>query len=152
MKIPAFITVRTASTRLPKKCLLPFGEGNVLEHMIRRAKYYELEPFICTTHDQEDDVIEQIAFREKVNVFRGSVKDKLRRWLNCCEAYGIEAFHTVDADDPFFDGELIAQSFNLLKQGYDAVYPTAVSSAGEASVGFSLTRDILHRTSTFIGE
>ena len=39
-----------------------------------------------------------------------------------------------------------------MKQGYDAVYPTAVSSAGEASVGFSLTRDILHRTSIFIGE
>ena len=31
MKITAFITVRSKSTRLPGKCFLPFGEGTVLD-------------------------------------------------------------------------------------------------------------------------
>ncbi len=42
MKIPSSITVRTSSSRLPQKCLLPFGNGNVFEHIIRRAKHYNL--------------------------------------------------------------------------------------------------------------
>ena len=59
MIIPAFITVRATSTRLPAKCLLPFGEGNVLEHVIRRAKYYDLDPVVCTTVEPADDILEE---------------------------------------------------------------------------------------------
>ncbi len=144
MKIPAFVTVRTASTRLPNKCLLPFGEeGNVLEHVIARAKFYDLDPIICTTIERTDDVIEGIAFNKGVRCFRGSVKHKLQRWLDCCKKYGIEKFHTVDADDPFFDGNLIRRSYALLNEGYDMVYPTDSSKGGGASVGFSLTRHII---------
>ncbi len=145
MKIPAFITVRTTSSRLPKKCLLPFGDGNVIEHVIRRAKFFCLEPFVCTTDNASDDILDQIAAKEGVKCFRGSENHKLKRWLDCCGAFGVEAFHTVDADDPFFDGELIKKSFALLAQGYDVVCPTKASSMGNASVGYSLTRDIISK-------
>lgn len=141
-----FITVRTASSRLPNKCLLPFGEGNVIEHIIRRAKYCGLEAIVCTTTESSDDILEKIAFNESVRCFRGSVQHKLKRWLDCCLYYGIERFHTVDADDPFFDGDLIKKSFSLLGEGYDMVCPTKSSSAGGASVGYSLTRDIIEKT------
>ena len=40
--INGMITVRSQSTRLPKKCFLPFGDGNVLEHIIRRAKHFNI--------------------------------------------------------------------------------------------------------------
>jgi len=143
MRIPAFITVRTSSSRLPEKCLLPFGEGNVLEHVIRRAKFFELDPIVCTTDRNEDDVIEEIAKREDVKFFRGHPTHKLKRWFDCCDAFGLAAFHTVDADDPFFDGNLVHKSFALLAEGYDVVYPTDSSSMGGASVGYSLTRDIV---------
>ena len=46
--INGMITVRSQSTRLPEKCFLPFGDGNVLEHIIRRAKFFEINPdYIC---------------------------------------------------------------------------------------------------------
>ena len=61
---PVIITVRTASTRLPRKCLLPFGNGNVLEHVIRRTVYFDLEPFVATTVEPTDDVVGQICERE----------------------------------------------------------------------------------------
>lgn len=145
MKIPSFITVRTTSSRLPGKCLLPFGEGNVIEHVIRRARFFGLDPIVCTTSNTTDDILEQISGKEGVKCFRGSDNHKLKRWLDCCDAFGIPAFHTVDADDPFFDGQLVERSFALLAQGYDVVCPTEASSMGNASVGYSLTRDIISR-------
>ncbi|MCK4819609.1 hypothetical protein KA005_27840 [bacterium] len=107
MKIPAFITVRTSSTRLPQKCLLPFGDGNILEHIIRRAKHYALDVIVCTSVDKSDDVIQLIAKKEDVKCFRGSMLNKLRRWRDCCDHFDIEKFHTVDAD-------LVKKSFTLL--------------------------------------
>jgi len=143
MKIPSFITVRTGSSRLPKKCLLPFGDVNVIEHIIRRAIFFGLDPIVCTTDHPDDDILEKTAIKNKVKYFRGSEKNKLKRWLDCCEVFKIAAFHSVDADDPFFDAELVKKSFALLGQGYDMVSPTENSSMGSASVGYSLTRDII---------
>ena len=144
--IPGFVTVRTSSTRLPAKCLLPFGDGNVLEHVIRRARAFGVEPIVCTSIDFSDNVIEQIASTEGVRCFRGSLSNKLKRWSDCAAHFELEAFHTVDADDPFFDGEEIKTSMSLLsKEGVDMVSPSLVSSGGGGSVGYSLTADIVKR-------
>lgn len=144
--IPSFITVRTSSSRLPQKCLLPFGEVNVITHIINRAKFYGIDPIICTSTDKSDDVLETIAMNEGVRCFRGSLNNKLKRWSDCAAHFGIETFHTVDADDPFFDGEEMQRSMQLLKEGeYDIVCPTDSSSSGGASVGYSLTADIVKR-------
>lgn len=137
-----FITVRVASSRLKRKCLLPFGKGNVLEHVIRRAKYYGFTPVVCTTDLKEDDVIEDIAKKEGVLCFRGSSQDKLKRWLDACETFGIEAFHTIDADDPFFDGDSDLKSYEMLvDSGYDVIYPPKHTYVG--SIGFSIRTDLI---------
>lgn len=142
--IPGFVTVRTSSTRLPAKCLLPFGDGNVLEHIIRRARAFGIEPIVCTSVDSSDDVIQTIASKEGVSYFRGALANKLKRWSDCAAHFGLEAFHTVDADDPFFDGDEMRSSMDLLsKSGVDMVCPSKVSSAGGGSVGYSLTADIV---------
>ena len=143
MKIPGFVTVRTASSRLPRKCLLPFGEGNVLEHIVRRAQYFGFEPVVCTTTLPEDNIIQEIGAREGARVYRGSARDKLQRWLEACEKFGIDAFHTIDADDPFYDGELGHESFRLLQTGYDIIYPSNAIYVG--GVGYSLTADIIRK-------
>ena len=152
MKIPAFITVRTSSARLPQKCLLPFGSGNVLEHIICRAKHYGFDSIVCTTIDKSDDIIQIIAEQEDVKCFRGSMLNKLKRWRDCCNFFNVEKFHTIDADDPFFDGELIEKSYFLLNKGYDMVCPTESSSAGAATVGYSLTRNIVNKACELTGE
>jgi spore coat polysaccharide biosynthesis protein SpsF (cytidylyltransferase family) len=150
MKISAFITVRTRSSRLPQKCLLPFGDCNVIEHIIHRTKHYQLEPIICTSIDSSDDILEEIAQNERVKIFRGSMINKLKRWYDCCNHFDIDSFHTVDADDPFFDGNLMKESMNLLEEGYDVVCPTESSSAGDASVGYSLTKNIIKKSLSLI--
>ena len=145
------ITVRTSSTRLPAKCLLPFGDGNVLTHVIRRARAFGIEPIVCTSVDPSDNIIEKIADDEGAQCFRGSLRNKLKRWSDCAAHFGLAAFHTVDADDPFFDGDEIKASMHLLAGGhYDMVCPTISSSAGGASVGYSLTAEIVNRASDLI--
>ena len=143
MKVPGFITVRTASTRLPRKCLLPFGEGNVLEHIIRRAKFFGFEPVICTTSLEEDNIIEETGSKAGCHVYRGSAQDKLQRWHGACEKFGIKFFHTIDADDPFYDGELGHQSFRMLEEGYDFIYPSTKIYVG--GVGYSITSAIIKK-------
>jgi len=146
-----FITVRTSSSRLPKKCLLPFGEYTVLNHIIKRSLAFEICPIVCTSTDSSDDIIADIAKNEGVECFRGSLMNKLKRWSDCAEHFNIKTFHTVDADDPFFDGDEIKRSLRLLNDGeYDMVYPTESSSAGGASVGYSLTAEIVKRVSNSI--
>jgi spore coat polysaccharide biosynthesis protein SpsF (cytidylyltransferase family) len=138
------VSVRVASSRLPRKCLMEFGEGTVVHHILRRAKHFGLTPLVCTTIDAADDIIEVIARDEGCNCFRGSDLDKLRRWRDACRHYDITDFHTVDADDPFFDGELSHQSLALLRERQlDAVQPPATTYVGGA--GYSLTRDVVER-------
>lgn len=152
MTVPSLITVRSASTRLPGKCFLPFGDGTVLEHVIRRAKHFALDPIVCTTTEAADDEIAATALREGVRCFRGSAAHKLKRWRDCCRRFDLTAFHSVDADDPFFDGDEVRRSFALLAEGWDMVAPTPSSSAGGASVGYSLTQDAIERACAIAGE
>ena len=150
--ITAFITVRASSSRLPKKCFLPFGEASVLSHVITRAQHYDLAPIICTTDEKEDNGIAELAISREIPCFRGSSVNKLRRWRDCCREFAIDAFHSVDADDPFFCGEEVKRSFALLGEGYDMVAPNRLSALGGATVGYSLTADIVERACEGVAE
>ena len=141
-----FITVRTSSTRLPNKCMLPLGDETVISHVVKRAISYGIEPIICTSTDKSDDILEEISKELGVKCFRGSLVNKLKRWLDCAEHFNVNSFHTIDADDPLFDGKEMIASLDLLSsKDYDVVCPTESSSAGGASVGYSLTTAIIKK-------
>jgi spore coat polysaccharide biosynthesis protein SpsF len=151
--IAGFITVRVSSTRLPGKCLLPFGEGNVLNHVIQRTRSYGIEPIVCTSTDISDDIIEEIAVKDQVRFFRGSLVNKLKRWSDCAAYFGIEGFHTVDADDPFFDGDEMKESMKILfKESLDLVEPSEISSNGAGSVGYSIKTKLIQKAIENIAE
>jgi spore coat polysaccharide biosynthesis protein SpsF len=143
-KITGLITVRTSSSRLPAKCLLPFGKETVISHVVKRAISSGIDPIICTSSDVSDDILEKIAETLDIKYFRGSLVNKLKRWADCANKFNLESFHTIDADDPFFDGEEIIKSMEILYEGnFDLVCPSKSSSAGGASVGYSIKRDII---------
>tara|TARA_Y100001978_G_C23509471_1_gene344883 strand:+ start:64 stop:297 length:234 start_codon:yes stop_codon:yes gene_type:complete len=73
-KIPTIVTVRTRSTRLPKECLLDFGNKSVIEHIIDRCLTSNLDPIICTTNETSDDKLSDIEISKKVKYFRGHKK------------------------------------------------------------------------------
>ena len=141
-----FLTVRTSSTRLPKKCFLPFGDTTVLGHVISRSQNANLIPIVCTSDDPSDDEIEEYCKSIGVIYFRGSLGNKLLRWYKCAVFHKVSEFHTVDVDDPFFDPTQVIESLSLLnKENLDVVYPTEISASGSASVGYSISTKYLEQ-------
>ena len=143
----SLITVRTTSSRLPGKCLLRFGnEPTLLEHIIKRAVSYGLKPIVCTSIDRSDDVIEEISKKCNITCFRGSLNNKMKRWLDCAEYYNMEYFHTIDADDPYFDGDRIKYSLDLLKSSKnDYIKPSVYSDSGAGTEGYSILVSFLKK-------
>ena len=138
------ITVRSESSRLPGKCFLPLGNKSVIETVIDRCKNSEIIPILCTTISKADDPLEELSKKLNIQIYRGSIKNKMRRWLKCAELFNLEDFHTVDADDPFFDQDLIKKSVKLRRSSnLDFMRPSIYSSNGGASVGYSIKTNYL---------
>lgn len=146
--IDGIITVRTSSKRLKKKCLLKLGNKNILEHVIDRAKHFNINPIVCTTRNKSDDIIANIAKKKKVRFYRGDTNDKLIRWKNACQKFNVVKFITIDADDPFFDGELSKISYQFLNQGYDFIKHSKnqpYNGFYEGCVGYGIKYEILKK-------
>lgn len=108
-RFACFITVRTTSSRLPQKALLPIREKSTIEHLIDRTKLVKSTPniILCTSDKPEDDILIEIAKKNKIDYYRGPLEDKLTRWLGAAKKYKIDYFVTVDGDDLFADPYLI---------------------------------------------
>ena len=140
------LVTRSESSRLPRKCFLTLENKSILENVIDRCKYYGITPIVCTTISKADDSIEELSNTLNVQIYRGSVKNKMLRWLRCVEQYSLKDFHTIDADDPFFDGNLILKSIQLRREKeLDFVKPSNYSSNGAGSVGYSIKTSYLKK-------
>lgn len=108
-----FITVRTASTRLPQKCLIEINGVKNIEFLIGRLKMATCSDLIvlCTTNNKEDDILCEIANKNNISFFRGSENDKLERWLGAANKFNVDFFVTADGDDLFCDPLLIDMAF-----------------------------------------
>ncbi len=108
-KFGLFITARVDSSRLPNKMLLPIRSKPVIEHDIDRAKLAKKIDLIvlCTSDRSEDNVLAEIAKKEKIEIYRGSLQDKLVRWFGAVEKFKLDYFINFDGDDLFCDPELI---------------------------------------------
>lgn len=143
------ITVRTSSSRLNKKCLMRFENHQTLvEHIIDRCLIYNINPIICTSTDSSDDIIEEISKQKNVKFFRGSLDNKIKRWAECAKFFNLKTFHSIDADDPFFDGDRMKESMKLLNsQNLDFVKPSYYSDNGGATEGYSISCEFLNNIS-----
>lgn len=124
MKTAIFITIRMDSSRLPRKTMKTILGKTVLEHIIQRAKLAKCfdEIIVCTTKRSIDDPIVQSAARLGVQVFRGSLEDKLDRWNNAAKKFNIDYVVTFDGDDLFCEPELLDMAARQIQQGkYDFI-------------------------------
>jgi spore coat polysaccharide biosynthesis protein SpsF len=130
-----FITVRTNSTRLPRKALLEINGTSTIEHVIHRVKRSKKAEAIvlCTTEIEEDDVLCEIARTNGIFFHRGSVKDKLDRWRGAAIKYSIEFFVTADGDDLFCEPELIDLAF----EQYEGSRPDFIEAANVVCGAFT---------------
>lgn len=111
-KIGAIIQARTSSSRLPYKVLkeLPFGSGiTVLSQVIRRLKRSKRlnEIVIATTEEKQDDVIVDIASKEKATWFRGSKENVLERYYLAARQAKHEIIVRITSDCPCIDPVIV---------------------------------------------
>ena len=111
------ITVRTSSTRLPRKAILDINGKPTIQYLIENIKKSKLADkiILCTSEEPDDDILCQIATDCGIDYYRGSLKDKLVRWMKACEEYNIDFFVNVDGDDLFFDynlADLVIEQYN----------------------------------------
>jgi spore coat polysaccharide biosynthesis protein SpsF len=145
-KVVGLLTVRSNSSRLPNKCFLKLNDIILLQHIITRCILGGIEPVVCTTNNSEDRKIVKLAKKNKIKFFAGSEKNKILRWYECCKIFNLKAFHTIDADDPFFDWESVKKSFKELKRSKkDIILPSRVSRDGAASEGYSISIKCLEK-------
>ncbi len=135
------ITVRSSSSRLKNKCFLKINDLMVIEHVILRCLHGNIKPIICTSKNKEDKKLVKIAKDFGIEFFQGSLQNKIKRWYDCARIKKIKFFHTIDADDPFFDYVAVKESLDLLKKNkLDLVKPSIASRYGGASEGYSFSR------------
>lgn len=151
MSTVVLVTARTRSSRLPNKCLLPFGSTNVIRHVMKRADRIGSEAVLCTTEDPSDDLLVTQVQSLGYHVFRGDSENKIARWADAAEHFGASTVHALDADDPFFDPSEVRDSLLLLEREALGMLRTSVrSDGGMASVGTSFSqlflRELAERT------
>jgi len=118
-KVVSCIIARTVSTRLPLKVLRSIGgENTMLDFMIKRLKQVPSidEVFICTSHEAVDEIMEDIALRNGIRVYRGSPDNVIERMLSVGQLTDADILLRITGDNPFTSVEYIDQQIQLLRQ------------------------------------
>ena len=117
----SIITVRNSSKRLPNKTVAKIRENIMaIDIMIERAKKTNFPVILATSSDSTDDSICEIGKKHKIEVFRGSLLNKIKRWQDCFEHYAIENALLIDGDDLCYEIAKRAMS-ELIKSNSDII-------------------------------
>jgi spore coat polysaccharide biosynthesis protein SpsF (cytidylyltransferase family) len=118
-KTVACIIARTVSTRLPLKVLREIGNGmSMIDFIIARLKNVEEidEIYICTSAEPVDDILEDVARKNAVKIYRGSANQVIERMLKVGEIENADVVLRVTGDNPFTSYEYINEQIQSLKQ------------------------------------
>jgi len=145
-KVVSCIIARTVSTRLPLKVLRRIGtEYAMLDFMIKRLKSVKSmdEIFICTSHEPVDDIMDDVAARNGVKVYRGSPDNVIERMNAVGELTDAELLLRITGDNPFTATEYIDLQVNLLREkalDYVRVIDVPIGATAEVMTADSLRR------------
>ena len=117
IKDAALVTVRNSSSRLPNKAIMKI-KGNLrsIDIVIERAKKTNLPVIITTSTDHTDDIFVEIAKEHDVQIFRGSLLNKIKRWYDCFTQFKIDNALIVDGDDLAHNYEIGLRALSELKK------------------------------------
>ena len=103
------------STRLPGKALLKIKGKPVIEHLIDRLKLAKRPDLIalCTSTHPDDAILVDVARNNGIEYFRGSEDDKLDRYLNAAQKYGVDFIVVTEGDNVFYEPEIIDKIIEL---------------------------------------
>lgn len=103
------IQARTGSKRFPAKVLNKIDHRSVLEYLIDNLINYfpRKKIFVATTKLKRDDRIVNIVKKKKINFYRGSENNVLKRYLDCSIKFNLKNIIHITSDCPLIDPILI---------------------------------------------
>jgi len=125
------------STRTPGKSLADIWGKPLLSRLLDRLRLADLDGIIlATTTNQEDDILEEWAKKEKIPCHRGSVEDVLTRTIDAHRKMGSDIVVRVCGDTPLIDYRMVNIGVAAIRSGkYDIAmaprernYPEGVSA------------------------
>lgn len=120
------IAARSDSKRLPGKHFKIINDKlklSVLDYCVKRCKKSKINNIIlCTSINKNDNIFEKYSKRTKINLFRGSKNNVLKRYIDCAEKYNISDIVRITGDCPLVDKNMINNLLNIYKKNnYDYV-------------------------------
>lgn len=105
----AMVVARSRSSRLPGKALLDMAGMPALQHLLERLKQAKTVDRIvfCTTTQDENAPLAQLAAASDVAVHRGPVKDVLGRMLGALDGHEVDVVLRVTGDDVLVDPDYV---------------------------------------------
>ncbi len=105
----ALVVARMRSSRLAGKAMIDVGGMPALGHLLERLKQATMvnRVILCTTTNEEDDVIERLGTDYRVPVFRGAVDDVLTRMLGAIDGSPVDVVVRVTGDDLLVDPDYL---------------------------------------------
>jgi len=109
MKTIVICQARTASTRLPRKVLLPLAGKPLLVRCVERIQAARKVDavVVATTTDPSDDVIAAMCAANEIPVYRGHPTDLLERHLGAAQMVQADVVVKVPSDCPMIDPHII---------------------------------------------
>lgn len=137
MRTVIIIQARTGSTRLPNKVMLPLGESNILQNVLKRAKKVigVDEIVLATTTHESDNILENEAYNANVSLYRGSQDDVLDRYYQAALKYKADHVIRITSDCPLIDPALISKLLSsYLDLKVDYAHPVGFPRGLDAEV------------------
>lgn len=137
MRIGALISIRDKSTRFPGKVLKNFQGQSATGHLIDRVKLARgIDAVIISTSvDPRDKIFDGFAAEKGIEVFHGSEDDKLKRYFETADHFGLDGVVIIDGDDILCFPEIIERTAQGLRsKGHQVVFwkdlPLGAASSG----------------------
>lgn len=117
-QIGIIIFSRMNSSRLPGKAMMPIGGIPLLERVIKRAKLTGFNVYLATSNNIGDDVLEELALKNGIGCFRGSLNNVLERGVKAAQQFNLKAFARLCGDRPLFSIEEMQFGLDFFQKMY----------------------------------
>jgi len=106
-KVAIIIQARVGSSRLPGKILMDIEGMPMLWHITDRLRLSKTADavIVATTVNKEDDAVEALCRKHKIDFYRGSEDDVLDRYYQAAMAYDAGVVARICGDCPLIDYE-----------------------------------------------
>ena len=124
-KITAVIQARLNSIRFKNKILKKIKGKEVIKILIERLKLSKEinDIIVAIPNTRSNDSLELFLKKNNINVFRGSEKNVLKRFLECSRKNNINNIVRITSDCPLIDPKILDKMGIAIRTGHHCTQP-----------------------------